>query len=125
MKFISKYDNFPYHGPHTLVKNKTNKKAVFFFNTNYGGFKYKLLEPKEEVTITFSYDYFFVFRGDDQHYCVYTDEYGESKVGILFNEFEDDDLKLLKTLYTNDIQKSRKQSEIIISKKGVEINEKS
>lgn len=125
MKFISKYDKYSFPGAHTIIKNKTNKKVVFFYNTDFGGFKYKLLEAKEESTLTLRYEYFFIFRGDDQHYCVYTDTYGESKVGVLYNEFDDNDMKLLKKLYTNDFQKLRKQSEIIISENGVEINEKS
>lgn len=125
MKFISKNKKYAFPGPHTLIKNTTNKKVVFFYNNDFGGFKYKLMEPNSEVTLTLRYTYFLVFKGDDPYYTVYTDELGESKVGILFNEFDENDMKLLNTLYTNDIQKLRKQSVVIISEDSVIINEKS
>ncbi|MEN8927328.1 MAG: hypothetical protein ABF242_03405 [Flavobacteriales bacterium] len=122
MKFISEFDKYPFPGPHTTVKNESDKRVVFFYNNDFGGFKYKLIEPKSEAKVIFRYTYFLVLRGNDPYYTVYTDENGESKVGILFNEFDDNDLRLLKTLHINEYQKVRKESEIIISDLWVSIN---
>jgi hypothetical protein len=126
MKFISKIKKFAFPGaPYTYIKNKTNKNVVFFFNNPYGGFNYKLINPNSEISLNLHYKYFLILRGNKPMYTYYKDALGEDKIGILFNDFTESDRKILNNIYRNDIQPSKKQSQIIIYEDSVIINEKS
>ena len=126
MKFISKIKKFAFPGaPYTYIENKTNKNVVFFFNNPYGGFNYKLINPNSEITFNLHYKYFLILRGNKPMYTYYTNAFGEDKIGILFNDFTESDKKILNNIYRNDIQPSKKQSQIIIYEDSVIINEKS
>ena len=125
VEFVSDLAKYPFPGPHTVIKNETQKNIVFFYNTHFGGFRYKLVYPETSDTVIFRYQYFLIYRGKNPCNGSYTSNNKIKNVGFLFNDFDESDKKLLNTLYINKSQKLRKQSVIFIYGDSVLISEKS
>ena len=107
-----------------LINNKSKKPLVFVFQSS-SGVIYYCIKPN---SIRMTKDYiskFFIYSGKKPIEYYKTDYLKDNNKGFKFNNFDENDIKNLKTIHDfSNYKKLKNTVEIIITKNDVEINAK-